>query len=424
MIETHSATSKGDGRRLRRGRRLLRRAARGLPAALAIAAIGPASAAAGSKPAVMRKIASFDDPTYVSGAPGFPNLLFVTERGGRVEVVRDGEKLPHPFLDISSKVRAQTIEQGLFSIAFPPDYEQSGHFYVQYTDLNDDLQIDEYKRSRDAFAPASSRRAVLTAPEPPGYSNHNGGQLQFRGNLLYSGIGDGMDPGDLFNFAQSLDSLRGKIIRINPRPTKGGKPYKIPRTNPFVGRPGRDEIFSYGLRNPFRFSFELRKKGPDRILIADVGENRFEEIDYETIPFAWGGNFGWDALEGVEPYDCGLLCPNGDTPDPGYTLKPILNYQHGPRCAVIGGYIVRDPALKSLLGRYLYSDYCGGRIRSFVPKLGGAVDDSSLGVRIPPGPVGSLMTSFGTDEAGHIYAATTNGPVYQLVPPQPAKSRH
>ena len=213
------------------------------------------------------------------------------------------------------------IEQGLLGLAFPPDYRKSGRFYVQYTDPNDDLRIDEYRRSSPTFARASSRRAVLKAPAPEGYTNHNGGQLLFRGHLLYSGIGDGMDPGDLFNYAQSLGNLRGKIIRINPRRSKSGKPYRVPRTNPFVGRPGRDEIYSYGLRNPYRFSFQEVKGAPDRLLVGDVGENRFEEIDYEDLRWAWGGNFGWDAFEGDSPYDasgpCGIFCPNGDTPDPG-----------------------------------------------------------------------------------------------------------
>jgi glucose/arabinose dehydrogenase len=228
---------------------------------LLVAATAPTASAAGP-PAVMKKIASFDDPTYVTGAPGFPRLLFVTQRAGQIMVVKDGRKHPRPFLDISSRVNESASEQGLLGLAFPPDYRKSGRFYVQYTDDRDDLQIDEYRRSAPTFARASSRRVVLTAPEPEGYTNHNGGQLLFRGKLLYSGIGDGMDPGDLFNYAQSLDNLRGKIIRINPRRTPGGNPYGVPRTNPFVGRPGRDEIYSYGLRNPYRFSFQAIRGQP------------------------------------------------------------------------------------------------------------------------------------------------------------------
>ncbi len=375
----------------------------------------------------MKKIASFHDPTYVTGAPGFPGLLFVTQRAGKVMVVEQGKKQPRPFLNISARVTAQRSQQGLIGLAFPPDYKKSRRFYVQYTDRDDNVQIDEYHRSKPTYARAASRRPVLLAPEPDGYADHNGGQLQFRGRLLYSGIGDGTDPGDALNNAQSLDNLRGKIIRIDPRPSRGGRPYRVPRSNPFVGRPGRDEIYSYGLRNPYRFSFQPVKGAPDRMLIGDVGQNRFEEIDYENLRFARGGNYGWDAFEGNAPYEasgpCGIFCPNGDTPDPGNTLKPILAYPHGPRCAVISGYVVRDPALKRLRGRYLYSDYCGGHIRSFKPRLGGAVDDRPVGIKTPPGRFGGLMTSFGEDTSHHIYTVTTNGPVYRLAPPRPMKHR-
>lgn len=249
----------------------------------------------------MRKVASFQDPTYVTGAPGFPRLLFVTQRAGRVMVIERGRQRSRPFLDISARVKKAMTEQGLLGLAFPPDYRKSGRFYVQYTDRNDDLQIDEYRRSSATFARASSRRAVLKAPEPDGYTNHNGGQLLFRGRLLYSGIGDGMDPGDLFNYAQSLDNLRGKIIRINPRPSPSGKPYGVPRSNPFVGRPGRDEIYSYGLRNPYRFSFQDMKGVADRLLVGDVGENRFEEIDYESVLYAWGGTSAGTPSRGTTP---------------------------------------------------------------------------------------------------------------------------
>ena len=222
--------------RIRRpNREAARRLGQALLAALLIAAAGPVAttSAAGhplrgegsaTPPAVMKKIASFNDPTYVTGAPGFPGLLFVTQRAGQVEVVANGHKQARPFVNISARVMETASEQGLLGLAFPPDYKKSGRFYVQYTDANDDLQIDEYRRSTPTFARASSRRAVLTAPEPEGYGNHNGGQLQFRGELLYSGIGDGMDPGDLFNYAQNVDNLRGKIIRIDPRPGAGESP--------------------------------------------------------------------------------------------------------------------------------------------------------------------------------------------------------
>jgi glucose/arabinose dehydrogenase len=237
-------------------------------------------------------------------------------------------------------------------------------------------------------------------------SNHNGGQLQFLGNLLYFGTGDGGSGGDPPNNAQNRDSLLGKLLRIDPRPS-GGQPYSIPRQNPFVGRPGRDEIYSYGLRNPFRFSFDTGTAGRARIAIGDVGQDRFEEIDYATVGAASGANFGWDALEGFGPY----AGANSGTPDPGGTLKPIFAYSHdrGGSCSVIGGYVVHDRRLPSLRGRYVYADLCEGRLRSLVPHLHGAGKERKLGLTV------SEPSCFGEDGGGRIYVCSLDGPIYRLV---------
>jgi glucose/arabinose dehydrogenase len=347
----------------------------------------------------LRKVGQFDEPTYVAGAPGFPRLLFVVEQEGRVIVVGRGRR--NVFLDIKRLVDYTAGVHGLFSIAFPPDYRQSGFFYVYYTEEGGDFVIDEFRRRTAGRAARGSRRTILDIHSPD-FSQHSGGQLQFHGRLLYASTGDGgyEDGGDLRNNAQQLDQLLGKILRIDPR-ARGG--YRVPRDNPFVGRRGRDAIFSYGLRNPWRFSFDR-----NRIVIADVGENRFEEIDYETISRARGANFGWDAFEGFSPYDCGALCPDG-SPDPGGTQKPIFAYGRSRGCTVIGGYVVRDPRLPSLQGRYLYSDYCRGDIRSLVPHLSRAAGDRSVGLNVPS------PTSFGEDTQGRIYVCSQNGPVYRLV---------
>ena len=185
---------------------------------------------------------------------------------------------------------------------------------------------------------------MIEIPHPVN-ANHNGGQLQFLGDLLYFGTGDGGSGGDPPNNAQNKESLLGKLLRIDPRPC-GGRPYSVPADNPFVGRPGRDEIYSYGLRNPFRFSFDTVTAGQPRIAIGDVGQNRFEELDYTTVGAASGANFGWDAFEGFAPYGE----ENSGTPDPGGTVKPIIAYTHsrdGGSCSIIGGYVVGDrrPAL-------------------------------------------------------------------------------
>jgi glucose/arabinose dehydrogenase len=379
-------------------------AAVGLAATLAAAVLAatlilPAATPAGQGGVKLRRIGSFELPTYVSGAPGFPRLLFVVEQEGRIMVMRRGRK--STFLDIRGRVGFDGGERGLFSVAFAPDYRRSGRFYIHYTDNEGDLRVDQFRRRSATRAARGSRRTVLQVAHRAN-SNHNGGQLQFHRGLLYVGNGDGGSSGDPPNNAQNLNELLGKIVRIDPRPGGG---YRVPRDNPFVGRPGRDEIFSYGLRNPWRFSFD-----GDRIVIADVGQSRFEEIDYETLAGSRGANFGWDAFEGFARYDCGALCPSGGTPDPGGTRKPIFAYGRSSGCTVIGGYVVRDPRLPSLRGRYLYTDRCNSTIRSFVPHLSGASGDRSLGLSV------ASPTSFGRDTQGRIYVCSGSGPVYRLVP--------
>ncbi len=262
----------------------------------------------------------------MTGAPGQPKLLFVVEQGGRIEVLRNGHRLGRPFLDISGLVSFEG-ERGLLSIAFAPDYAQSGFFYVYYTNRQGNIEVDELRRRSQTRAAANSRRQVIEIPHPLN-SNHNGGQLQFLGKLLYIGTGDGGSGGDPPNNAQNRESLLGKLLRIDPR-RSGRRPYTVPDSNPFVGRPGRDEIYSYGLRNPFRFSFDTVSAKSPRLVIGDVGQSRFEEVDYTTVPDASGANFGWDAFEGFRPY----RDENSGTPDPGGTVKPIFAYPTGAAAA-------------------------------------------------------------------------------------------
>ncbi len=363
-------------------------------------------AACGSAQGVgLKRIGNFDSPTYVTGAPGFPKLLFVVEQPGQVEVLRSGYRLPRPFLDIGDLVGSGG-ERGLLSIAFPPDYAKSRRFYVYYTDETGDIRIEEFKRKGATQAARGSHRTVILIPHRTN-SNHNGGQLQFLGQLLYFGTGDGGSAGDPPNNAQNKESLLGKLLRIDPRP-RNGSPYTAPADNPFVGRSGRDEIYSYGLRNPFRFSFDLLTARQPRIVIADVGQNRFEELDYTTLAAAGGANFGWDAFEGFAPY----REENSGTPDPGGTTKPIMAYSHdrdGGSCSIIGGYVVGRGGPPALRGRYVYSDYCSGRLRSLVPHLHRAAHDRLLGLSV------SSPTSFGEDDRGRIYVTSQDGPVYRLV---------
>jgi glucose/arabinose dehydrogenase len=354
----------------------------------------------------LKKIGSFDHPVYVTGPPGFPQLLFVVEQPGRVEVIRSGHRLPKPFLDISSLVGYDGGERGLLSIAFSPGYSSNGRFYAYYNDQQGNIRIDEFRRVSAIRAAAGSDRNVIVIPHPVN-ANHNGGQMQFLGNLLYFGTGDGGSGGDPPNNAQNKEVLLGKLLRIDPR-AAGGQPYTVPASNPFVGRPGRDEIYSYGLRNPFRFSFDTVSSGQPRIAIGDVGQNRFEELDYTTVAAAAGANFGWDALEGDSTYQD----ENSGTADPGGTTKPIFAYSHdrgGGSCSIIGGYVVADRHLPSLYKRYVYADLCEGQIRSLVPHLKGASNDHKLGLSV------SSPTSFGEDTLHRLYVASLDGPVYRFV---------
>jgi glucose/arabinose dehydrogenase len=377
---------------------------------LALPACGSASDSTGQDAAgaprprrggvALKKIGSFDAPVYVAAAPGFPRLLFVVEQGGRIAVLKNGHRLRKPFLDLRGKISSGG-ERGLLSVAFPPDYASSGRLYVYYTDPSGDIRIDEFRRTTATRAAAETRRKVIVIPHPVN-ANHNGGQLQFFGDLLYFGTGDGGSGGDPPNNAQNKEVLLGKLLRIDPRPS-GGKPYSVPADNPFVGKPGRDEIYSFGLRNPFRFSFD-----GSRIAIGDVGQNRIEELDYTTVAAARGANFGWDAFEGFSKY----TEENSGTPDPGGSVKPIFAYSHdrGGSCTIIGGYVSRDPRLPSLRGRYLYADLCEGQLRSLVPHLKRASDDRKLGLRV------SNPSSFGEDDQHRLYVASLDGPVYRLVP--------
>jgi glucose/arabinose dehydrogenase len=360
----------------------------------------------GSAAVVAVPIGDFTRPTDVVAAPGSPELLFVVERGGLIEVIRDREELERPFLRLTDLVRAvpdpgADAEQGLLSMAFAPDYADSGLFYVCFTNADGDVEVDEFSRSpaSDVRADRSSRRTVLTV-EHRAAPNHNGGLLQFRGNrhLLYLGIGDG-GAGQRAN-APNLESLLGKLLRIDPR-ERGSQPYRIPPSNPFVGRPGRDEIFAYGLRNPWRYSFD-----GGRIAIADVGLASEEEVDLLRLGDAAGANFGWPEFEGNSPFDPSL--PGADP-----VTFPVHTYTHtGGACAITGGYVVRDPTITELAGRYVYGDFCTGELRSFKPVFTGgevvARDDAPVGI------TADGLVSFGEAADGSLYIAQLSGAVSAL----------
>lgn len=348
------------------------------------------------KPRLVR-IGQFDSPVEVKPAPGYPRLMFVVEQTGRVMVLRRGRKLNRPFLNLKSKI-SYGGERGLLSIAFPPDYRRSGRFYVYFTDRTGDLRLVEYRRRTAVRARPNSGRAVITIRHREN-SNHNGGQLHFLGHNLYFGTGDGGGGGDPEGHAQNLHSLLGKMIRIDPR-RKGRRPYTVPRSNPRVGKSGRNEIFSWGLRNPFRWSFDRRGKGrKTRIAIADVGQDRFEEVNFLNLSRARGGNFGWNRFEGFSVFT---------TPRAG-TIKPslVLNHDRG-YCSVIGGIVVRDRKLPALRGRYLFTDFCRGRIVSFKARTGRIKTPSTTSLSL------TSPSSIGAGTGGAVYVTSLSGPVYRI----------
>jgi len=340
----------------------------------------------------------FSQPVYVAAAPGDRRRLFVVERGGRIIVLVDGRRQARPFLDISSKVNSGGAEQGLLSIAFPPDYPTSGRLYVYYTDRANNLQIVQYQRtgSNPDRADAASARTVLTI-DHHAETNHNGGQLQFgpEGDL-YVGVGDGGNEGDPHNYGQNTGVLLGKLLRIAPRPGGG---YTIPPGNSFANQAGRrPEIWAYGLRNPWRFSFD-RTTGD--LIIGDVGQDTEEEIDFARSGHGAGANYGWSIFEGDLRYKQGSA--------PG-AIKPVLVARHSDGyCAIIGGYVVRDRSLRALHGRYLFGDNCKSQINSVRLSGGRARDNHATGLSV------SSLSAFGQDDAGHIYAASLAGPVYRLI---------
>jgi glucose/arabinose dehydrogenase len=350
----------------------------------------------------LSKVGDFDEPVYVTQPPGErgpAGRLFVVERGGTIRFVSQGKVIPTPYLDVSSRIATGFEEQGLLSMAFAPDFKQSGRFYVDYTDSAGDIRVVEYREADSGLADPDSARLVLGV-EHSENDNHNGGLLLFGPDRsLYIGVGDGGAAGDPHRNGQSLSTLLGKILRIHPLPS-GGKPYGIPKDNPFVGRPGdRPEIFDYGLRNPWRFSFD---PVTGALLIGDVGQDQFEEVDDLPRGKQAGANLGWSAFEGDARF-------NEDQKAPG-AVRPILTYGRDRGCSITGGYVVRDPALATLYGRYIYGDFCLGELRSLIPAIPKAKDDKALGVSVPG------LSSFGEDSAGHIYATSLQGPVYRLAP--------
>jgi Glucose / Sorbosone dehydrogenase/PASTA domain len=359
----------------------------------------------------LQSIGNFAAPIFVSAPPGDGERVFVVQKGGLIRIVKNGATLGTPFLDLTGPVRSAEYERGLLSMAFAPDYAATGRFYVYYTadavpgvrGLGD-LIIAEYHRSANPDVADPAERVVVQITHPR--ENHNGGQLQFGPDgYLYIGTGDGGGANDPDDNGQNLNALLGKLLRIDPRAGPSGEPYTIPATNPFVGQAGRrGEIWSYGLRNPWRFSFD---RATGDLTIADVGQNEWEEIDFvpATAGAGRGTNFGWECFEGRHDYDND---PPWCSPRPSNHTPPVHEYGHGRGRSITGGYVVRDLGLPALYGRYVYGDALSAPIWSIVLQTPDASGDAQTGLSVPD------VFSFGEDACGRVYIASGAGPVYRL----------
>ena len=395
---------------------------RAIRLAILIGVFVPASASAGIRATA---VGTFAAPTYIAGPTGDTHRLFVVQQSGQIELIKDGG-VPATFLDISSEVTFVGGEQGLLSMSFSPDYATSGRFYLYYTSRSCpsppgcDERVSEFTANPGAdTANAGSEHVLITIPHP-NQSNHNGGQLQFGPNGdLYVSVGDGGGGNDTEGNAQRLSTLLGKILRISPQ--TGG--YSIPAGNPFSGGPecsngpssgaaNCPEIWAYGLRNPWRFSFD---SATGDMVIADVGQSAEEEIDFAQPGQNVGANYGWPCYEGLErdPLAPGPEC----TPLPSPVVFPVLTYPHPQNCGsapfcgdgIIGGYVMHDPTLPSLDGCYVYGDLGTPGLR--IVHLAEPFPSASVAL----GPEIGSLSSFGLDASGHLYAADiANGDVYRI----------
>jgi glucose/arabinose dehydrogenase len=319
--------------------------------------------------------------------PNGSGRLFILEKSGSIRIFQNGQLLDAPFLDITDRVNSSGNEQGLLGLVFHPNSAQNGYFYVNYTGSNGDTFISRFQANGDSADP-NSELNLLHIPQP--YANHNGGTLHFGPDgYLYAGLGDGGSQGDPNGNGQNTKALLGKILRID---VNSGQLYAIPADNPFG-----NEVWAYGLRNPWRISFD--KKTSD-LYIADVGQNEWEEVDFVPSGQGAGWNFGWNVYEGNHDYK-----NNGQT---GNFVFPVVEYNHSVGgCSITGGYVYRG-SMPEWNGIYLYGDYCTGYVWGLIQVNGQWQNKMLFGANI-------RITSFGQDDAGEIYMLSDGGEVYQLV---------
>ncbi len=323
------------------------------------------------------------------------NRVFVVEQRGFIWAVAWDQDKPQVFLDIRDRVNDRANEQGLLGLAFHPAFNENGRFFVNYSGVNGETIIAEYHADTNhILGNRESERVLLRIDQP--YANHNGGALAFGPDgYLYIGTGDGGSGGDPHGNGQSLDTLLGKILRID---VDSGEPYVIPQDNPFADSGGKPEIWLYGLRNPWRIAFD-RASGD--FFIGDVGQSQWEEINFLPADSTAATNYGWNLREGAHDYSGG---------DAEGLIDPIAEYDHSLGCSVTGGVVVRDPSLLTWQGVYLYGDYCSGRVWGLMQ------DESSAWLSAPLFKVAGTISSFGEDHAGRVYLVDHNGAIFRLEP--------
>jgi len=382
-----------------------------LPPAAGASVVGPTPAsqitAASPLQAKIRLwtfVTGLDQPVYATGSRDGTSRLFIVEKTGRIKIWKGPQLYATPYLDIHTLV-SNGSEQGLLGLAVSPGFKTNHRLYIDYTNTSGNTVIAEYRQSTsnpNVVDPAT-RRVILTIAQP--YANHNGGMLAFGPDgYLYIGMGDGGSAGDPGNRAQSTGSLLGKLLRIDVNGTTSTKAYRIPSTNPYVGKTGLDEIWDRGLRNPWRFSFD---KANGNLWIGDVGQNAWEEVDrapHTTTGAGWRLNWGWRIMEGRHCYNPPTGCNTT-----GLTFPPIEYDHSNGRCAVTGGYVYRGASIPALVGGYLFGDYCSGEIWVTT------ATSSSVAPKVLLLDTNMLVSSFGEDGGGELYVCNLNGSVSKVV---------
>jgi len=368
---------------------------------VAAGATGSATVTYAAARIALQAVATGLSSPLLATAPTGDSRLFIVERPGRIRIVKNGTLLSTPFLDVSSRV-GTTGEGGLLSVAFDPAYATNGFFYVDFTDLSGNIAVERFQVSANPDVADPSPLRILSIAHPVN-TNHYGGLVAFGPDgFLYVGVGDGGGAGDVPRNAQNLNVLLGKLLRLDVRNASLVQPYAIPTDNPFAtSNTQRREIWAYGLRNPWRYAFDAPS---GQLYIGDVGQDRREEID--VVPAATGGiNFGWNIVEGT------LCYPNDPCNKAGTTL-PVLDYPHDSTggCSISGGFVYRGNAIAGLKGRYVYSDFCSGFLRSILVVNGAATEAIDWNIT----SVGQIL-SFGLDAAGELYMLGANGTVYRLI---------